>query len=154
MSHYVLYISRLLCLLLRLGNFIFFYDIYLRFYDSFFVCYFSDPCIVTIYTNPFIERVVVPRPVACFTGADNLEEELGNFAKEIDSGTDIYDVVEKCAKLAHGKHYKMFALGNNSVCLSGADTQNRYYINGTKDAVCEDGIGKGDSMFVYSLGQC
>ena len=98
--------------------------------------------------------MVVPHPVACFTGADNLEEELGNFAKEIDSGTDTYDAVEECAELAHDKHYKMFALGKNGVCLSGADTQNRYYINGTKDAVCEDGIGKGDSMLVYSLGQC
>ena len=92
--------------------------------------------------------------MACFTGADNLEEELGDFTEEINSETDDYDVVEKCAELAHGKHYKMFALGKNSVCLSGADTQNRYYINGTKGAVCEDGIGEGDSMFVYSLGQC
>ena len=92
--------------------------------------------------------------MACFTGADKLEEELGDFAEEINSETDAFDVVEKCAKLAHGKHYKMFALGKNGVCLSGADTQNRYYINGTKDAECEDGIGKGDSMFVYSLGQC
>ena len=98
--------------------------------------------------------MVVPHPVACFTGADNLEEKLGDFAEEINSETDAYDAVEKCAELAHGKHYKMFALGNNSVCLSGADTQNRYYINGTKDAECEYGIGKGDSMFVYSLGQC
>ena len=96
--------------------------------------------------------MVVPRPVACFTGANNLEEELGNFAKEIDSGTDTYDVVEKCAKLAHGKHYKMFALGKNSVCLSGAHTQKKYYISRTKGAECEDGIGKGNSMFVYSLG--
>ena len=131
-----------------------FYDINLGFYDSFCVCHFSDPCIVTIYSNPFIERVVVPHPVACFTGADNLQEELGDFEEEINSESDDYDVVEKCAELVHSKHYKMFALGNNSVCLSGADTQNRYYINGTKDAECEDGIGKGDSMFVYSLGQC
>ena len=92
--------------------------------------------------------------MACFTGADKLEEELGHFAKEINSKTDAYDVVEKCAELAHGKHYKMFALGKNSVCLSGADTQNRLdYIRGTNGAKCKDGIGQGrDSMFVYSLG--
>ena len=97
-----------------LGQVIFYtllYDMNLGFYDSFCVCYFSDPCIVTIYSNPFIERVVVPHPVACFTGADNLEEELGDFAEEINSETDDYDVVEKCAELAHGKHHKMFALG-------------------------------------------
>lgn len=98
--------------------------------------------------------MVVPHPVACFTGADNLEaEKLGDFGGEINSETDAYDVVEKCAELAHGKHFKMFALGKNSVCLSGADTQNRYYEWGTNGAKCKDGIGQGpDSMFVYSLG--
>ena len=93
--------------------------------------------------------------MACFTGADNLEaEKLGDFGGEINSETDAYDVVEKCAELAHGKHFKMFALGKNSVCLSGADTQNRLdYIQGTNSAKCKDGIGQGrDSMFVYSLG--
>ena len=96
---------------------------------------------------------MVPHPVACFTGANNLEEKLGDFAGEVNSGTDVYNVVEKCAELAQGKHYKMFALGKNSVCLSGADTQNRYYKWGTNGAKCKDGIGQGpDSMFVYSLG--
>ena len=93
--------------------------------------------------------------MACFTGADNLEaEKLGDFGGEINSETDAYDVVEKCAELAHGKHFKMFALGKNSVCLSGADTQNRLdYIRGTNSAKCKDGIGQGpDSMFAYSLG--
>ena len=47
--------------------------------------------------------LVVPRPVACFRGADNLEEELGDFRSEIQLGTDPYDVVEKCAVLAHAK---------------------------------------------------
>ena len=98
--------------------------------------------------------MVVPHPVACFRGANNVEEKLGKFAGEVNSGTDAYDVVEKCAELAHGKHYKMFALGKNSVCVSGADTHNRLdYIRGTNRAKCKDGIGQGpDSMFVYSLG--
>ena len=97
---------------------------------------------------------MVPHPVACLTGANNLEEKLGDFAGEVNSGTDVYNVAEKCAELAHGKHYKMFALGKNSVCLSGADTQNRLdYIWGTNGTKCKDGIGQGrDSMFVYSLG--
>ena len=38
--------------------------------------------------------LVVLRPVACFRGADNLEEELGDFKSEIKLGTDPYDVVE------------------------------------------------------------
>lgn len=102
--------------------------------------------------------MVVPRPVACFEGADNLEEELGDFGSEIELGTaDTYyhDVVEKCAELAHGKHYNMFALGKDGRCLSGADTQNKYHISSPSNkAKCKDGIGKGSSMFVYSLGKC
>ena len=97
--------------------------------------------------------LVVPRRVACFRGASNLEEKLDDFRSEIKLGTDNYtDVVEKCAELARSKHYKMFALGMDGLCLSGADTQNKYHINGTKGAECEDGIGTGDSIFLYSLG--
>ena len=93
------------------------------------------------------------RRVACFRGASNLAEELDDLSK-IKSANDTYDVVEKCAKLARAKHYKMFALDKDGLCLSGADTQNKYHISGTKEAECKDGIGKGDSMFVYSLGKC
>ena len=91
--------------------------------------------------------------MACFRGASNLEEELDDFRSEIKLGIDNYNVVEKCAVLARAKQYKMFALGKDGLCLSGADTQNKYHINGTANgADCKDGIGKGDSMFVYSLG--
>ena len=38
-------------------------------------------------------------------------------------------------------------------CLSGADTQNKYNISGTKGAECKDGIGKGDSMFIYYMAE-
>ena len=96
--------------------------------------------------------MVAPRRVACFRGASNLEEELDDFRSEIKLGTDNYDVVEKCAELARAKHYMMFALGKGGLCLSGADTQNKYHISGAKGARCKDGIGKGDSMFVYSFG--
>ena len=97
---------------------------------------------------------IAPRRVACFIGAHNLQPEiLDDFRSEIKSGTaDIYDVVENCSELARAKHYKMFALGKDGLCLSGADIQNKYHISGPKGAECEDGIGKGDSMFVYSLG--
>lgn len=98
--------------------------------------------------------MVAARRVACFKGASNLEEKLDDFSSKIKSANDTYDVVEKCAKLARAKHYKMFALGKDGLCLSGADTQNKYHISGTKGAECKDGIGKGDSMFVYSLGKC
>lgn len=98
--------------------------------------------------------MVAARRVACFKGASNLEEKLDDFSSKIKSANDTYDVVEKCAKLARAKHYKMFALGKDGLCLSGADTQNKYHISGTKGAECKDGIGKRDSMFVYSLGKC
>ena len=95
------------------------------------------------------------RRVACFRDASNLEEELDDFRSKIKSANDTYDVVEKCAKLARAKHYKMFALGKGGLCLSGPATHNKYYISGAaKGADCKDGIGKGDSMFVYSLGKC
>ena len=97
--------------------------------------------------------MVAARRVACFRGASKLEEELDDFRSEIKLGTaDTYDVVEKCAELARAKQYKMFALGKDGVCLSGADTQNRYHISGPKGTGCKDGIGKGDGIFVYSLG--
>ena len=98
--------------------------------------------------------MVAARRVACFKGASNLEEKLDDFSSKIKSANDTYDVVEKCAKLARAKHYKMFALGKDGLCLSGADAQNKYHISGTKGAECKDGIGKRDSMFVYSLGKC
>ena len=96
--------------------------------------------------------MVAARRVACFGGAENLEEQLYDFRTEIKLGmADTYDVVKKCAELTRAKQYKMFALGMDGVCLSGADTQNKYHISGTNGAECKDGIGKGDSMFVYSL---
>ena len=92
--------------------------------------------------------------MACFRGASNLEEKLGDFRSKIKLASDTYDVVEKCAQLARAKQYKMFALGKDGLCLSGADTQNKYHISGTANraADCKDGIGKGDSIFLYSLG--
>ena len=99
--------------------------------------------------------MVAARRVACFKGASNLEEKLDDFSSKIKSANDTYDVVEKCAKLARAKHYKMFALGKDGLCLSGPATHNKYYISGAaKGADCKDGIGKRDSMFVYSLGKC
>ena len=99
--------------------------------------------------------MVAARRVACFKGASNLEEKLDDFSSKIKSANDTYDVVEKCAKLARAKHYKMFALGKDGLCLSGPATHNKYYISGAaKGTDCKDGIGKGDSMFVYSLGKC
>ncbi|XP_078372204.1 A disintegrin and metalloproteinase with thrombospondin motifs 6-like isoform X1 [Oculina patagonica] len=88
--------------------------------------------------------------VACFIGADNLEEVLGDFTKEI-KWDNTNEVVKKCAKLAHAKDYKLYALGKSGLCLSGPNTRNRYFIGGTYGAYCKDGIGMGDSMFVYTL---
>ena len=89
--------------------------------------------------------------MACFVGADNLQEVLGDFTNEI-KWDNTNEVVKKCAKLAHKKDYKLFALGQNGLCLSGPDTRNRYHISGTDWAYCKDGIGMENSMFVYALG--
>ena len=93
--------------------------------------------------------------MACFRGASNLEEELDGFRSKNKLASDTYKVVDKCAQLARAKQYKMFALGKDGLCLSGADTQNKYHISGTANAAdCKDGIGKGGSMLVYSWGRC
>ncbi len=89
--------------------------------------------------------------VACFQGADNLAEVLGDFTKEI-QWDNTNEVVKKCAKLAYNKGFNLFALGQNGLCLSGADTRRKYHISGTYGAKCRDGIGMGKSMFVYTLG--
>lgn len=59
----------------------------------------------------------------------------------------------RSAKLASEKHYNLFAMGKDGLCLSGADMKHKYHISGTYGANCKDGIGMGNSMFVYSLGK-
>ena len=59
---------------------------------------------------------------------------------------------EQCALLAQAKAHKLFALGMDSLCKA-ADMENKYYVGGTNGANCKEGFGKGDSMFVYSLGK-
>lgn len=90
--------------------------------------------------------------MACFIGADNLVEVLGDFTNEI-QWDNTNKVVKKCAKLAHARNYKLFALGKDGLCLSGPNTRHRYYISGTYRAKCREGIGIGNSMFVYTLGK-
>lgn len=90
--------------------------------------------------------------MACFTGADNIKEVLGDFTKQIDRD-DTNKVVKKCAKLAHNKDYTLFALGSNGLCLSDANMKQKYYVSGSEGAKCKDGIGMRNSMFVYSLGK-
>lgn len=112
--------------------------------------------IKTINTNltpdffPFIAPPEIQ--IACFIGADNLQEVLGDLTNEI-KRDNTNAVVKKCAKLADARDYKLFALGQDGLCLSGPDTSNRYHISGTSGAYCEDGIGMGNSMFVYALGK-
>lgn len=101
----------------------------------------------------FFSSIAPPEiQVACFIGADNLQEVLGDLTKEI-KWDNTNEVVKKCAKLTDAKDYKLFALGQNGRCLSGPDTSNRYHISGTYGAYCKDGIGMGNSMFVYALGK-
>lgn len=112
--------------------------------------------IKTINTNltpDFFSFIAPPEiQIACFIGADNLQEVLGDLTNEIKrDNTD--EVVKKCAKLADARDYKLFALGQDGLCLSGPETSNRYHISGTSGAYCEDGMGMGNSMFVYALGK-
>lgn len=101
----------------------------------------------------FFSSIAPPEiQVACFIGADNLQEVLGDLTKEI-KWDNTNEVVKKCAKLTDAKDYKLFALGQNGRCLSGPDTSNRSHISGTYGAYCKDGIGMGNSMFVYALGK-
>ncbi|CAH3193754.1 unnamed protein product, partial [Porites evermanni] len=90
--------------------------------------------------------------VACFIGADNIKEVLGDFTKQI-NWDDTNEVVKKCAKLAHNKGYTLFALGSNGLCLSEANMKQKYHVSGSEGAKCKDGIGMWNSMFVYSLGK-
>lgn len=110
----------------------------------------------TINTNlmpDFFSFIAPPEiQIACFIGADNLQEVLGDLTKEI-KWDNTNEVVKKCAKLTDAKDYKLFSLGQNGRCLSGPDTSNRYHISGTYGAYCKDGIGMGNSMFVYALGK-
>ena len=101
----------------------------------------------------FICSIAPPEiQVACFVGADNLKEVLGDFTDEIKwDNTD--ETVKKCAKKAYEKHFNLFALGKDGLCLSGADMKQKYHLSGTYGANCKDGIGMGNSMFVYSLGK-
>lgn len=104
------------------------------------------------YTFFFFLKAPPEIQVACFYGADNLQEVLHDFTKEIE-WENTSAVVKKCAKLAYGRNYKLFALGQSGLCLSGPNTSDKYYVSGTGWSYCRDGIGMGNSMFVYTLGK-
>ena len=59
-------------------------------------------------------EVLHSTPVACFIGASNVEEKLGDFTDEIEL-TETDNVKEQCALLAQAKAYKLFALGMDQV---------------------------------------
>ena len=90
--------------------------------------------------------------VACFVGADKMREVLGYFTDNI-TWENTNEVVEKCARMAHRKGYKLFALGKNGLCLSDADIRNIYHTSGTYNAFCRSGIGIDNSIFVYTFGK-
>ena len=54
--------------------------------------------------------------MACFIGASNLEEKLGDFTDEIELANIDY-VKEQCALLAHAKAYELFAFKAWMVCV-------------------------------------
>jgi len=89
--------------------------------------------------------------VGCFKFANNLTE-LGDLTGEV-KWNNTNKVVRKCAKLAKGQRFKLFALGKGGVCLSAQNMTDKYLDSGTENAQCHNGIGIGDNMFVYTLGK-
>ena len=89
--------------------------------------------------------------MACLKGASKLSTRK-NFTGRVKwDNTD--EIVRKCANITRGSKYKLFALGNGGVCLSGKNMTVKYHANDTYNATCNHGIGMEDSMFVYSLGK-
>ncbi|KAL9963364.1 hypothetical protein ACROYT_G026874 [Oculina patagonica] len=90
------------------------------------------------------------RHIACFKYSSSLTV-LGDFKKEVDwKAPDA--TVKKCAELAFDKGYKLFALGNYGLCLSGKDASQRYYEKGGAGAdKCDHGIGRGGAMYAYTF---
>ena len=92
-------------------------------------------------------------PVACFIGASNLEEKLGDFTDEIRAGE--HRLREGTVRFV-GPSQSIRALcvqGMDGLCLSAVDMENKYYVRGTNGVNCKEGLSIGDSMFVYSLGK-
>lgn len=90
--------------------------------------------------------------IACFKYSNGLTV-LGNFKKDVDSkATDA--AVKKCAELAFHNGFKLFTLGNNGLCYSGKDANQRYYTKGgTKASKCKNGIGLRGAMVAYTFGK-
>ena len=62
--------------------------------------------------------------------------------------------MKKCAELAFDKGFKLFTLGNNGLCYSGKDVNQRYYEKGgTSASKCKNGIGLGGAMVTYTFGK-
>ena len=91
--------------------------------------------------------------MGCFKVANNLTELRDLTGKVKWDNTN--EAVRKCAKLAKQDKFKfkLFALGKGGICLSGQDMKDKYLDSGTENAECRNGVGIGDSMFVYSLGK-
>ena len=92
--------------------------------------------------------------IGCFNTPQGLfSETLGDFTHE--AQTDPAEALRQCSELTRNKGYHVFALGYGGLCLSGADSQHRYYTNGTatSSANCYDSIGTGIRSVVYTLGK-
>ena len=87
--------------------------------------------------------------MGCFKGANDLTE-LGDLTGE-EKWYNTNEAVRKCARLTRQEGLELFALGKGGVCLSGQDMKNIYLDSGSENIQCHNGIGFGDSMFVYSL---
>ncbi|XP_078379485.1 A disintegrin and metalloproteinase with thrombospondin motifs 1-like [Oculina patagonica] len=97
--------------------------------------------------NPCKEHVI-----GCFKTPEGLfSETLGDFTQEPDPD----QALMQCGELAHDQGYQVFALGFGGLCLSGPDSQDKYYLHKSpskknKDK-CSNGIGIGLHSVVYSF---
>lgn len=93
--------------------------------------------------------------IGCFKTPSGLfSKTLGDFRAE--AKTDPNQAVMQCGELAHRNGYRVFALGFDGLCTSGADAKNKYYKHkqpGRKTDAdkCSGVIGQGPFSVVYSF---
>ena len=104
----------------------------------------------------FSPIILVEHAIGCFKTPSGLfSKTLGDFRAE--AKTDPNQAVMQCGELAHRNGYRVFALGFDGLCMSGADAKNKYYKHkqpGRKTDAdkCSGVIGQGPLSVVYSFG--
>ncbi|XP_048588217.1 A disintegrin and metalloproteinase with thrombospondin motifs 18 isoform X2 [Nematostella vectensis] len=88
--------------------------------------------------------------IACFVTNSDIAV-LADLTENLDLNNTAA-IVQQCTQLAHAQGFKYFALGDNGICYSDADTNTTYFLNGeTGKNNCYAGVGRAGYMFVYTL---